>query len=113
MNNAEFIKAKGFTLWEIVIVIFLTGLLLGSVVPHYESSRKITSEKVDLTNIKLIEGAARLYRLDMGIFPETVEDLMLNTTGSDAWQGPYLEQWPRNPDDETRVYYIDSLGQVS
>jgi general secretion pathway protein G len=103
---------KGFTLWEIVVVIFLTGLILGSIVPRYESSRAKTSEKVDLTNIRLIEEAARLYRLDLGVFPTTVDDLMLNNTDSADWQGPYLEHWPRNPDDETRVYKIDSLGRV-
>ncbi|HWQ89276.1 MAG TPA: type II secretion system protein GspG [Desulfitobacteriaceae bacterium] len=112
MDNFRLIREKGFTLWEIVIVIFLTGLILGSVVPHYESSREKTSEKVDETNIELIEGAARLYHLDTGVFPAKVDDLMLNTTGSDVWQGPYLKQWPRNPDDKTRVYKIDSLGQV-
>ncbi|MHB8124039.1 MAG: type II secretion system protein GspG [Desulfitobacteriaceae bacterium] len=113
MNNTSFNRQKGFTLWELLIVLFLVGLLLGGVVPHYKGSREKTSEKVNQTNIKLIQGAAQLYRLDIGVFPTTVDDLMLNPTGVSHWQGPYLEQWPMNPYNQTKPYEINGLGQVN
>lgn len=113
MIKARFDAEKGFTIWELLIVLFLVGLLLGGVVPQYEGSREKTSEKIDLTNIKLIQGAAQLYRLDIGVFPTTVDDLMLNPTGASLWRGPYLEQWPKNPFSQTKAYVIDGLGQVS
>ncbi len=112
-NNAASCAENGFTLLEILIVLFLIGLLLGSIVPHYESSKEKTSEIVNQTNVKLINGAAQQYRLDIGVFPAGVNDLMYNTTGSEQWQGPYLEQWPLNPYDSTKVYHIDSLGRVN
>jgi general secretion pathway protein G len=112
-NDTGYYVDKGFTLLEILIVLFLVGLLLGIVVPHYGSSKEKTSELVDQTNIKLIYGAAQHYRLDIGVFPAAVDDLMFNTTGSEHWQGPYLDQRPLNPYDQTKVYHIDNLGQVS
>lgn len=112
MYDTRFNAEKGFTLWELIIVLFLVGLLLGGVVPHYEGSREKTSEKINLTNIKLIQGAAQLYRMDIGVFPTTVDDLMLNPTGTSLWRGPYLDQWPKNPYSQTKTYEIDGLGQV-
>lgn len=103
---------KGYTLLEIMTVLFLVGLLLGSIIPHYGSSKEKTSELVDQTNIRLINGAAQDYRLDIGVFPSNVNDLMLNTIGSEHWRGPYLDKWPLNPYDETKVYNINKLGQV-
>lgn len=111
--NARINSEKGFTLWELLIVLFLVGLLLGGVVPHYEGSREKTSEKINLTNIKLIEGAAQLYRLDTGVLPTTVDDLLLNPTGNRHWRGPYLDQWPKNPYSQNKTYEIDSLGKVN
>lgn len=112
-NDAGYYEENGFTLLEILIVLCFIGLLLGSIVPHYGSSKEKTSELVNQTNIRLIYGAAQHYRLDIGIFPEGVDDLMLNTTGSEHWQGPYLDQWPLNSYDPTKVYYIDDLGRVN
>ncbi len=113
MNNTRFKAERGFTLWELLIVLVLVGLLLGGVVPHYGGSQEKTIEKMNLTNIKQIEGAAQLYRLDVGVFPTTVDDLMLNLTGASHWKGPYLDRWPKNPYSQTKTYEIDSLGQVS
>jgi prepilin-type N-terminal cleavage/methylation domain len=112
-KKACYYEENGFTLLEILIVLLLIGLLLGSIVSHYGSSKEKTSEMINQTNIRLIYGAAQHYRLDIGVFPETVDDLMLNRTGSEHWQGPYLDQWPLNPYDQTKVYHIDDLGRVS
>ncbi len=112
MIDARFKTEKGFTLWEIMIVLFLVGLLIGGIMPHYGGSRENASAKVNLTNIQLIEGAAQLYRLDIGVYPARVDDLMLNLTGATHWKGPYLDQWPKKPDSPTETYEIDALGQV-
>ncbi|MFZ3102815.1 MAG: type II secretion system protein GspG [Desulfitobacteriaceae bacterium] len=113
MDDVRLNAEKGFTLLELLLVLFLVGLLIGGVVPHYEGSREKTFEKLNLTNIKLIQGAAQLYRLDMGVFPTTVDDLMLNSTNNCNWRGPYLDQWPKNPYDQTKAYIIDGLGRVN
>ncbi|MDD2234370.1 MAG: type II secretion system protein GspG [Desulfitobacteriaceae bacterium] len=112
LNDVGYFEEDGFTLLEILIVLLLIGLLLGGLVPHYGSSKEKASELVDQANIRLISGAAQDYRLDIGIFPSTVNDLMLNTTGSEHWRGPYLDKWPLNPYVETRVYQIGEMGQV-
>ena len=95
-----------------MIVLFLVGLLIGGIVPHYEGSRETISVKVNLTNILLIEGAAQLYRLDIGVYPARVDDLMLNLTGDTHWKGPYLDHWPKKLDSQTETYEIDALGHV-
>jgi general secretion pathway protein G len=103
---------KGYILWELLSVLFLMGILLSSVVPHFSSASKFVRSKVDLTNIQKIEAAAQLYRIDVGTFPVRVSDLVRLPIGISDWHGPYLREIPASPFNPERGYQIDALGQV-
>lgn len=105
-------REEGFTLYEVLIVLFLMGLLLHLAVPGFSSSRKSILQSTDEANIKKIEGAAQLYRLDVGAFPSIVADLVEPPAGLSSWNGPYLEELPVNPLQPTRSYELNSIGQV-
>ncbi|MHB1405661.1 MAG: type II secretion system protein GspG [Desulfitobacteriaceae bacterium] len=105
-------RDKGFTLYELLLVLFLMGLLLQVATPNFSSSRDRIKENVDLANIKKIEGATQLYRLDVGSFPRTVDDLLEPPSGMSNWNGPYLKELPTNPFETTRTYELNSIGQV-
>ena len=102
----------GFTLWEILLVLFLMGVMLTLATPHFGSATNQVWLRVDLANKAKIEGAAQLYRIDVGTYPPSVADLVHSPMGVSGWRGPYLDQIPINPFKATQVYQIDALGQV-
>jgi len=102
----------GFTLWELLLVLFLMGVLLTSVTPHFGSAANLVRIRVNLANVQKIEGAAQLYRIDIGTYPPSVSDLVHSPKGVSGWKGPYLNEVPTNPFNSDQGYQIDALGQV-
>jgi general secretion pathway protein G len=90
---------KGFTLLEIIIVVFILGLLAAIVTPkiigHTDEAR-ITEAKVQIKNF---ETALKMFKLDNGFYPSTeqgLESLIEKPTTGQIPQkyreGGYLEQ---------------------
>ncbi len=107
------VKARsGFTLWELLIVLFLMGILLSLFTTHYGSAVKQVRIRMDQANIQRIEGAAQLYRIDVGAYPSSVTDLVQSPMGVSGWCGPYLNEIPINPLNSEQSYQINSSGRV-
>jgi general secretion pathway protein G len=107
-NNLQ----AGFTLLELLLVLFLLGVILTLATPHFGSATNQVWIRVDLANRERIEGAAQLYRIDVGTYPSNVSDLVYPPTNANGWRGPYLDEIPINPFIDTQVYQIDALGQA-
>ncbi|MFZ3132164.1 MAG: type II secretion system protein GspG [Desulfosporosinus sp.] len=105
-------RQSGFTLWELLLVLFLMGVILTLGTPHFGSATNQVWMRIDLANKERIEGAAQLYRIDMGTYPLSVADLVYPPMGVSGWRGPYLGEIPINPFNTTQVYQINALGQV-
>ncbi|HWQ41030.1 MAG TPA: type II secretion system protein GspG, partial [Desulfosporosinus sp.] len=103
----------GFTLWELLLVLFLMGLILALATSHFGSATNQVYTRVDLANKERLEGAIQLYRVDVGTYPLRVEDLVLSPMGVSGWRGPYVNEIPINPFKPTQVYQIDAFGQVN
>lgn len=103
---------SGYTLWELVLALFLMGILLCAVIPHFSSASNFVRSQVDLANIQKIESAAQIYRIDVGTFPVSVSDLVNLPIGVSGWRGPYLKEIPASPFNPERGYQIDALGEV-
>ncbi|WP_309825851.1 type II secretion system major pseudopilin GspG [Paracidovorax wautersii] len=95
---------RGFTLLEMLVVMVIIGLLAGLVGPRIFG--KVDSSKVQTAQvqIKMIESALQIMRLDIGTLPEgTVALRWLTQQPEEAnvravWKGPYLEgQLPVDP----------------
>jgi general secretion pathway protein G len=108
----EGMRQSGFTLWELLLVLLLMGVLLTSVTPHFGSAANQVRLRVDLANKEKIEGAAQLYRVDVGTYPLNVADLVHSPMGVSGWRGPYLNEIPMNPFDSIHGYQFNALGQV-
>ncbi|NWF97609.1 MAG: type II secretion system major pseudopilin GspG [Nitrospirae bacterium] len=90
---------KGFTLLEIIVVVFILGLLAAIVAPKIigrTDDARIADAKIQIRNF---ETALKLYKLDNGFYPETSQGLQAlieqPTTGripQKYRQGGYLEQ---------------------
>lgn len=93
---------RGFTLIEIMVVVVILGILAGIVVPRlmdHPDDARIAKARQD---IRQIEQALQLYRMDNYVYPTTdqgLEALVNEPGGSPAppnWRG-YLDRLPRDP----------------
>ena len=97
---------RGFTLIEILLVVIILGILIGLVAPRYAGR----SEEVRRQAAKAdLEGgvalALDLYELDMGRYPQRLEDLVSKPASAGTWKGPYLKKGlPKDPWGHAYVY---------
>ncbi len=97
-------RIAGFTLLEMLVVMVIIGLLAGLVGPRIFG--KVDSSKVQTaqTQIKMLESALGILKLDVGTHPpKDIGLAWLTTTPSEAtlrtrWAGPYIEgKLPTDP----------------
>lgn len=111
---------RGFTLIELLIVIVILGLLYSLVAPAMFS--KVDSTKVKSTQIQLemLRTSMEAYRLDLGSYPETLEQLRVSSGA--GWDGPYLpksvpkDAWGNDyyyqvPGDSGQAFVLKSFGK--
>jgi len=85
-------REAGFSLLELLVVLAILALLAGLVAPRvigYLGGAKTDTAKLQLRNI---ESALDLYRLDMGKYPASLEALVAQPAGEERWKGPYLKK---------------------
>ncbi|MCU7940605.1 MAG: type II secretion system major pseudopilin GspG [gamma proteobacterium symbiont of Bathyaustriella thionipta] len=90
-------KHRGFTLIELLIVMAILALLAGLVGPTLWNKLSGAKRDVTATQIKNIESSLDSYRLDMGKFPKELNELLKDSTGKSAWDGPYMKKIPKDP----------------
>ena len=101
---------RGFTMIELLVVLVILGLLAGLVGPQFFG--KIDSSKVKTaeTQVKMMKMALQTYRLDVGSYPESLNDLRSAPSSvSSYWDGPYLdENVPMDPWNNAYQYRRDA-----
>lgn len=118
-------KQKGFTLLEIMVVIFILGLLVVLVAPNVLGQRDNAMQEKAKTDISTIESAMEMYRLDNFVYPSEEQGLAalvkkpegadlpnykddgyIKRLSKDPWNRDYLY---KNPGDHGK-FDIYSLG---
>ena len=123
-------SSAGFTFIEIMVVVAILAILAALVVPRImgrTDDAKRTAAKVQIRNI---EGALQLYKLDNGVYPTTEQGLKaliekpsvgvvpkkwkiggyLPKLPEDPWGNPYKFVSPVQRGDQKIDYEITSLG---
>jgi len=97
-------KEDGFTLVEVMVVIVIIGLLTTFVVINVLPSQNKAMVQKAKADIRLLEQAAELYRLDMLDYPEeaaglqALQALPTGTPNEDRYRkGGYIKFLPQDP----------------
>jgi len=100
-------KARGFTLIEIMVVVAVIALLGAMIAPTLFNKVLQAEETRVAQDIRAISSALSFYRLDNYRYPnqnQGLEALLSAPSGMDRWNGPYLEDMPRDPWGESYQY---------
>jgi general secretion pathway protein G len=119
MRNKGRLNA-GFTLIEIMVVVFILGLLVTLVAPKIMGQTDKARQTKAAADIKAIEEALHLYKLDMGRYPTTAQGLaalVAGGTGGGAGltkfnPDGYLEKVPVDPWGNPYVFASDGQAFV-
>jgi general secretion pathway protein G len=103
MKKINYCNEDGFTLIEMLVVIIILGLLASLVGPRLFSKVDTARIKTAKAQIELFCAAVDTYRLDVGKFPSSLEELRKSDVL--RWDGPYLpKEIPLDPWDNLYIY---------
>lgn len=103
-----FSKTSGFTMIELLIVIVILGLMASLVAPKFFSQLSTAERGIAVAQMNAFETALDTYRLDMGRYPEKLDDLRKGE--GTRWDGPYLpKDVPMDPWGNPYVYTIPGV----
>src|ERR1700756_2527349 len=88
LNKSGARGSRGFTLLELMIVIFIMGILIAIAVPNFTTSVKRARESVLRQNLFTLRDLISQYTLDKQKAPQSLDDLV---------QAGYLKQIPKDP----------------
>ena len=116
--NTERSRQEGFTLLEIIVVVFILSILVALVAPRIigrTDDARITDTKLQIKNFEM---ALKLFKLDNGFYPDTQQGLDALIEKPTAGQipqkyrdGGYLEQKkiPLDPWGNPYIYLCPGL----
>jgi general secretion pathway protein G len=107
-------RSRGFTLIELLVVLAILGLLAGLVGPRVLGQLGGAKSKTAGVQIKDLEQAAELYKLDVGRFPsgeEGLEALVVKPATAQGWNGPYLKKGGVPQDPWGNQYFYEFPGK--
>lgn len=110
-------SSGGFTLIELLVVLVILGLLAGLVGPNV--LRQLGGAKSDTARVQIkgLEQALEMYKLDVGRYPSSSEGLhaLVERPGNvEGWNGPYLKSGvPEDPwKNEYQYVYPGTRAEV-
>lgn len=99
-------RQQGFTLLEIMVVVVIIGLLAALVVPNLMSNVDVASVNRAKQDIRNIETALNLYKLDNFRYPSTEDGLeALVANPGEAVAPNWSQKLPRVPMDPWKMPY--------
>jgi general secretion pathway protein G len=87
-------RNSGFTLLELLLVMAILVVLAGLGTVAVVNLQKGALTKTATIEIETMKRACKMYKLNAGSYPSTLDDLYTNPTGMSRaqWGGPYLDE---------------------
>ena len=105
-------RKNAFTLVELMLVVIIIGVLAAIVMPRFvgrSEQARISAAKADINSN--ISTALDLYEMDIGHFPNTLEELTNRNSADANWKGPYLKKKPVDPWGRIYEYKVGGDGK--
>jgi general secretion pathway protein G len=109
------VKSSGFTLIEVLVVVAIIAILGALIGPQILDRVSGARTETARTQIKNIESALQLYKLDNFRYPTTDQGIEALVTKPETspeprnWKkGGYLKQLPKDPWGNPFIYYYDN-----
>ena len=108
-NRNQRPKNSGFTLLELLLVMAILVVLASLSTFAILNLQKTSLQKTAFMEIKTLSKACKMYKLSVGSFPSSLDDLYANPSGLTRaqWGGPYIED-PVGADPWQRPYNYTS-----
>ena len=111
LSRKKRLREDGFTLIEIMVVIFIIALLAALVVPKIVGRTEEAKRTAALTQIREFENALSLYHLDNGSYPSTEQGLSalvkkptMPPEPNSYKPGGYISKIPKDPWGHPYIY---------
>jgi len=83
--------ARGFTLVELLLVLVILALIGGLVLPGIIGKAEGAKVKAAGSQINRLAMAVESFYLDTGTTPDSLSDLVGESSDVDGWNGPYVK----------------------
>lgn len=108
-------KNSGFTLLELLLVMAILVVLASLSTFAILNLQKTSLQKTAFMEIETLKKACKMYKLNVGSFPQKLDDLHQNPSGLSRtqWGGPYLDKAIQaDPWQRAYTYGSDELNDI-
>lgn len=95
---------QGFTLIEILIAVAIVAIMVVTVGPNIMKMAFKGKRDATKTRIAGVKQSLQAYYLDLSEYPEKLRDLVKKPAEARKWDGPYIDEEPRDAWDRRFQY---------